>query len=141
MSIDLHQNTTAYLKAWSSGGQGAVAAFFTGGCQYVDHAFQETLRGREAVLAFAAAAFAAIPDFCAKPGTIVVEGNRVCYEQEFGGTQTADLPGLPATGKPSKIPCMSIDEYRDGLIHCKADYWSLATYLQQVGLMPSPEAV
>ena len=35
---------------------------------------------------------------------------------------------------------MSMDEYRDGLIHRKADYWSLATYLQQVGLMPAPEA-
>jgi len=116
VSIDLRENTLAYCKAWSSGDADAVAAFFTEDCEFVDHAFQKTLSGREAVRAFAAAAFAAIPDFFATPGAIVVEGNRVCYQQDFGGTQTADFPGLPATGKPSKIPAMSIDEYRDHLV-------------------------
>jgi steroid delta-isomerase-like uncharacterized protein len=140
VSIDLHDTTKAYLEAWSSGDADAVAAFFTEDCEFVDHAFQETFSGRAAVRAFAAAAFAAIPDFFARPGTIVSEGDRVCYQQVFGGTQTGDFPGLPATGKPSEIPCMSIDEYRDGLISRHADYWSLATYLQQVGLMPAPQA-
>ena len=54
-------------------------------------------------------------------------------------TQTGDFPGIPATGKAADIPCLSVDEIRDGRIQRHADYWSLATYLQQVGLMPTPE--
>lgn len=139
MSQDLRENALAYMKAWSSGDADALAAFFAEDCVFVDHAFQQTLSGREAVREFVAAAFAAIPDFWVTPGTIVVEGNRVCFTQEFGGTQTADFPGLPATGKPTKVPGMSISEYRDGLVHRHEDFWSLSTYLQQAGLVPAPE--
>ena len=104
MSIDLHDSTKRYLEAWSSGDADAVAAFFTEDCEYVDHAFQETLSGRAAVRAFAATAFAAIPDFFARPGTIVAEGNRVCYQQVFGGTQTGDSPGLPQRESRPRSP-------------------------------------
>jgi len=35
---------------------------------------------------------------------------------------------------------VTVDDIRDGRIHHHRDYWNLAAYLQQVGLMPIPEA-
>jgi limonene-1,2-epoxide hydrolase len=37
------------------------------------------------------------------------------------------------------VPGVSVGRVRDGRIVENRDYWNLADYLQQVGLMPSPE--
>ena len=140
MSHDLSALAEAHVKAWSAGDAEAVAACFTADCVFVDQALGATFNGRDEVRGFAEAVNVAIPDFTWTITRTIVEGDRICYESVFTGTQTGDFPGIPATGKPVEIPCLSIDHVRDGLIHTHADYWSLATYLQQVGLMPSPEA-
>ena len=47
--------------------------------------------------------------------------------------------GLPATGRSYRVPGVSVGRVRDGRIVENRDYWNLADYLQQVGLMPSPD--
>ena len=128
-----------HLKAWSSGDIEGIVGCFTEDCVFEDLALQATFEGHDALREFAAAAFAAIPDFQWTATTVFSEADTVCIESHFGGSQTGDFPGIPATGKPVDIPCLTVDEIRHGKIHRHRDYWSLATYLQQVGLMAAPE--
>jgi len=55
------------------------------------------------------------------------------------GTQTGDFPGIPGTGKSFSVPGSSVVEIRAGQIRRNRDYWSLATYPGQMGLMPKAE--
>jgi len=129
-----------HMKAWSTGDVEGIVACFTEDCVFEDLALQARFEGHEQLREFAVAVFAALPDFVWTPTTTMFsDGGRVCTEWRFTGTQTDDFPGIPATGKASDIPGVTVDEIRDGRIHQHRDYWSLATYLQQVGLMPTPE--
>ena len=140
MSYDHRAIAEAHIKAWSVQDVDAIVACFAPDGVFDDVPLKSVFEGHEGVRAFATAAFAAIPDFSQTIRTLTVDGEIVCFESVFSGTQTGDFPGIPATGKPFEIRCMTIEHIRDGLIHLHRDYWSLADYLQQVGLMPSPEA-
>ena len=107
-----------------------------GTCVFEDMALQTQFDGQEGVRGFAQATFAAIPDFRWTPTIILIDGSRVASEWRMTGTQTGDFPGIPATGKPFSVPGASVLEIRDAKIHRNRDYWSLATYLGQLGLMP-----
>ena len=139
MGIDNQQLVEQHMKAWSSGDVEGIVACFTEDCVFEDLGLQATFEGHAGLREFAAAVFAAAPDFHWTPNRMFAEGNQVCTEWRFTLTQTGDFPGIPATGKSADIPGVTVDEIRDGRIHCHRDYWSLATYLQQVGLMPTPE--
>ncbi len=57
----------------------------------------------------------------------------------MSGVHTGDVPGLPATGKPFLIHGGGIGEVRDGRIARVTEYWNMAEFLIQVGLMPAPQ--
>lgn len=50
-----------------------------------------------------------------------------------------DFPGIPATGKRSSaVRGSTIIELEVGKIRRESDYWDAATFMKQVGLLPSP---
>jgi predicted ester cyclase len=53
------------------------------------------------------------------------------------GTHRGDLPGMPATGKQVDVRGASILEFAGDRIRRCSDYWDMATFLKQLGLMPS----
>ena len=57
----------------------------------------------------------------------------------MSGVHTGDAPGLPATGKPFKISGGGFGEVREGKIVRTTQYWNMAEFLIQVGVMPAPE--
>jgi ketosteroid isomerase-like protein len=57
----------------------------------------------------------------------------------MSGTHERDLPGMPAAGKTFSVRGATILELRDGRITRNRDYWDLATFLKQIGLMPSTD--
>ena len=136
---DNRQVVEQHIKAWSNGDIDGIVACFTEDCVFEDMALQTRFEGHDAVREFAVAVFGAIPDFQWTPTRVFGDGASMCIESHFSGTQTGDFPGIPATGKSADIPCLTVDDIRDGRIHRHRDYWSLAAYLQQVGLMPGPE--
>jgi steroid delta-isomerase-like uncharacterized protein len=140
MGNDNSQLVEQHMKAWSSGDVDGIVSCFTEDCIFEDLALQATFEGHVGLREFAVAVLAAVPDFQWPATRMFAEGAQVCTEWRFTGTQTGDLPGIPATGKSVDIPGVTVDEIRNGRIHRHRDYWSLATYLQQVGLMPSPES-
>ena len=140
MGADNRQLVEQHMKAWSSNDVEGIVACFTEDCIFDDLALQATFEGHAGLREFAAAVYAAMSDFQWTPIRMVTDRDEVCTEWRFTMTQTGDFPGIPATGKSADIPGVTIDEIRDGRIHRHRDYWNLAAYLQQVGLMPTTEA-
>jgi steroid delta-isomerase-like uncharacterized protein len=59
-------------------------------------------------------------------------------EWVMSGTHKGGLPGIRATGKRfSSVRGTTILELEAGKIRRESDYWDAATFMKQVGLLPS----
>jgi steroid delta-isomerase-like uncharacterized protein len=70
----------------------------------------------------------------------LTEGERVVTRWTAHGTHQGELQRLPATGKSSTVSGIAIDRFVDGKI---AETWGLFDYfsmMQQLGVIPMPEA-
>ena len=70
----------------------------------------------------------------------LAEGEKVMTRWTAHGTHQGELQGLPATGKSSTVSGIAIDRFVDGKI---AETWGLFDYfsmMQQLGVIPMPEA-
>lgn len=84
--------------------------------------------------------FAAIPDMHATIEDMVAEGDRVTVRWIAEGTHRGTLMGIPPTGKHIRVGGISIYRLVDGR---QAEQWEQADTLglmQQLGVIPSPEA-
>ena len=138
MASDNKQVVEQHMKAWSSRDVDGIVACFTEDSTFTDLAMQETFEGHAGIRQFAESTFGAFSEFQWTADQMLEDGDRVCTEWHFSALQKIDIPGMPATGKRADIPGVTVDELRDGRIHRHRDYWSLATYLQQIGAMPAP---
>ncbi len=83
----------------------------------------------------------AFPDLIVTVDDVAAEGDRAATRWHWTGTNTGELNGMPATGKPVNVPATSIHRVADGLL---AEGWVIfdaAAMMQQLGLMPAPAAV
>ncbi|MCC2655218.1 MAG: hypothetical protein K0Q76_326 [Panacagrimonas sp.] len=128
-----------HYAAWSSGDVEGVVACYAEGCAFEDLALEARFDGTAGVRSFVQLTFAAIPDFKWNPRHITVDGERVACEWVMDGTQRGDLPGIPGTGKRFDVRGLSALVVRGGKIHENRDYWSLGTYLRQIGQRTLPE--
>jgi len=116
-----------------------LLASYTEDVSYEDPGLGLTLKGKEQVRGFAQSFFTAFPDLKAEIVTTVVAGERAASEWRFSGTQTGDLPGIPAANKRMDVYGASIYEFEGGKIKRKVDYWDVATALRQLGAMPAKQ--
>jgi len=125
-----------WTAAWSSHDVDQVLALFTDDCVYEDVPFGIVTRGKDELRAFAAGAFAAVPDLAFQLTTRFAAGTFGIIEWTMSGTHQGDFPGLPATGKQfASIRGATIVELRDTRIRRNSDYWDSAAFMRQVGLM------
>ena len=129
----------AYLDTWNAHDAAAAISFMADDVVYQDFAVGERLKGVAAVRAFMEGMETTFSsDYRFEPGTVV--GEHPLEWTMVGTDDRADSDrGLPATGRSFRIPGVSVGRVRDGRIVENRDYWNLADYLQQVGLMPTPE--
>jgi steroid delta-isomerase-like uncharacterized protein len=64
------------------------------------------------------------------------DGTRVVTRWTGIGTQTAVLPGIPATGKKATIPGIWVHRVADGKIVESWNIWDTLGMLQQLGVVP-----
>jgi steroid delta-isomerase-like uncharacterized protein len=69
---------------------------------------------------------------------LLVADNQYIKEWVMTGVHTGDLPGLPATGKPFRISGCGVGLIRYGEIANATEYWNMAEFLIQVGILPPP---
>ena len=114
-----------------------LLSLFTDDCVYEDVTFGVVNHGKEELRAFAKGFFAAFPDVSIKNTATFVAGDRAAIEWVFTGTHKGDMPGMPATGKVSTLRGVTIIEFQGGKIRRNSDYWDLATFMRQDGLLPA----
>ncbi len=129
-----------YIDAWNSHDGSQVAAFFAGDGTYetVTHTVH---KGRDAIKAYVEMNHQSSSDFRMSLLSAVESDHQYAIEIEYGGTNTGEIPGFLATNKPFRVQCVSIGELdANGKIKKNRDYWNLAEYLTQIGLLPAPGA-
>ena len=128
-----------YLEAWNSHDGGQVGAFMAEDATYEDLALGVLHEGRDAIKTFAEEADSFSSDYRFISISTQQSGSSYAMEWEMVGTNTGEGGGLPATNKPYKIRGASVGVVDDdGKIKHNRDYWNMADYLVQVGILPPP---
>jgi steroid delta-isomerase-like uncharacterized protein len=127
-----------WAMAWSSNDPELVLALFANDCVFEDVTLGVVARGKEELRSFAKGAFAAVPDFKYGLTSRFATSQWAVIEWIMSGTHKGDFPGIPATGKRfSSVRGSTILELEAGKIRRESDYWDAATFMRQVGLLPS----
>jgi steroid delta-isomerase-like uncharacterized protein len=138
---DLERMLDDWAIAWSSidnKDPERLLALFADDCVYEDVTLGLVARGKEELRSFVSRAFAAIPDFKYGVTSRFAASQWAVIEWVMSGTHTGDFPGMPATGKRfSSVRGASILELEAGKIRRESVYWDTATFMKQVGLLPS----
>jgi steroid delta-isomerase-like uncharacterized protein len=138
-TADTERVAKDYLEAWNSHDVDKIASFFTDDGVYEDVALGVAHRGKKELKDFFKSMFVSFPDLKIELKSTVLSstGDWTASEWVMSGTfAQSSIPGVPATGKSFSVRGASVTEYRDGKMSRNTDYWSLASFLQQVGLMP-----
>jgi steroid delta-isomerase-like uncharacterized protein len=125
-----------WAVAWSVHDIDKLNSLFTDDCVYEDVALGAVHHGKAELKGFAEGIFAAFPDFKIEMSSGFISGNWACAEWTMSGTHKGDLPDLPATGKPFSVRGSTVFELREKRIQRNSDYWNLAAFLKQIGIMP-----
>jgi len=92
-------------------------------------------KGREAAARVYDAWFSAFPDLAVVGGDMLIDGNRAAHILTLSGTHTGVFLGLPATGKPFKVPLLWLIEAENGLITHARPFYDFSGVLIQIGLL------
>jgi steroid delta-isomerase-like uncharacterized protein len=129
---------TQYLEAWNSRQGDAVALFMTDDVDFEDVTLGKRMHGRDAVKEFVerfSQTFSS--DYHFELVTEFVSGASLAAEWSVSGHHDRDSPALPATHKPFTIRGATMARLEDGKISYNRDYWDMATFLREVGVLPS----
>jgi steroid delta-isomerase-like uncharacterized protein len=135
---DLEPLFDDWAMAWSSNDPELILALFADDCVFEDVTLGVVARGKEELRSFANGAFAAVPDFKYGLTSRFAASQWAAIEWVMSGTHKGDFPGIPATGKRfSSVRGSTILELEAGKIRRGSDYWDAATFMRQVGRLPS----
>ncbi|MGD8806620.1 MAG: ester cyclase [Chloroflexota bacterium] len=104
------------------------------------HGTGPSILGRAAQLELYTAQFSAFPDWHTTIDEMIAEGDTVAVRITSNGTHQGDLQGIPATGKPYTQQAIVIYHLTNGRI---VEAWmqtDMLGMMQQLGLMPAPQA-
>lgn len=123
-----------YREAWNNHDVDALVEFFTDDGVYEDASLARVNRGKAEIRAFAEEAFASAPDFHVEDSGLILDpSGRFGFEWTMSGTHQSD------TG-PHKFSVRgaSAGEFEGHKIKRNSDYWNMAEFMVQVGMMPQP---
>lgn len=129
-----------YLDAWSAHDGAAVASFMADDVVFEEVTFGEVCHGPAEVQAFAdgvADTFSSDYRFVLDSGYST--DSWFAAEWTISGTHDGTSPELPPTGRRFSLRGASVGTLRDGKIAVNHDYWNMADFLAQVGLLPTAE--
>lgn len=130
-----------YLDAWNAYDGSKVVALMADDVVFEDVPMGVRREGKDDVAAFVAETVQMSNDYRFDLVTEIYAGSDYAAEWVMSGTNTGEGGGLPATGKSFTIRGSSIGHLTpDGHITANRDYWNLADYLIQVGILPPLES-
>jgi steroid delta-isomerase-like uncharacterized protein len=126
-----------YLDAWNAHDGDAVVSWMTDDAVYEDVALGQMHKGKEAIRTF-------VNDMESNLSSdyrfeaVSEQSTDTAYHTEWRlcGTHDRDGGGLPATNKQFEIRGVSVGTLQDGKIKTNRDYWNMADFLAQIGILP-----
>ncbi|HEX2807829.1 MAG TPA: SgcJ/EcaC family oxidoreductase [Kineosporiaceae bacterium] len=128
---------TARTAALNRHDAGEAAAFFATDADLTDVGTGQRSQGRDAIREATEGFLALFTDLRIEKTSTLCTDDRYAAEWVMSGIHTGDLPGLPATGRSFSVAGASVGQVRDGLIVHATEYWNMADFLTQVGLIPT----
>ena len=132
----------AYTKAINAHDWDAIVRFMTDDVAYEDVTLGERHQGKPQVREFwsrAASEFSS--DFRMDVLRSFATDSDYALEWIFKGTHDGQSPQMPPTGKQFAVHGVSIGRLEGDRIKEHKDFWNMAEFLGQVGLMPAPAQV
>jgi steroid delta-isomerase-like uncharacterized protein len=132
-----------YLAALNAHDIPRVLDFMRDDVVYADMAVGERMEGREATGEFLGRMATDVSsDYRFDNEQVLVDGEAFALVWTMSGTKDRGdaQGGLPATGRRFQIPGVSIGRLQEGKVAEQRDYWNMAAFLAQVGLMPAAPA-
>jgi steroid delta-isomerase-like uncharacterized protein len=124
-------------RYWSSHDMPRLLELFTDDVVYEDVTMGVTNRGKTELRTFGEGFFVGFPDVTFEVTSRFATETQGGLEWVMRGSHQGDLPGMPATGKHVEVRGASIVGFADGRISRCSDYWDMAAFLKQLGLMPA----
>ena len=115
-------------EVWNRHDPDGILEFFSDELEYVDQALGLRFSSKQELRDFVAATFDAIPDLAFELTGSFATDAHCAGEAVMRGTQTKDLPGLPASGKPFTVRYAIYGDLRGGRITRLVDYWNAAEF-------------
>jgi steroid delta-isomerase-like uncharacterized protein len=137
-SVAHAETSPQILDAWAAGWSAVtdpekLVAISADDIVYEDVAIGSVSHGIAAFRALLAEAAGAIPDFKVQLFDGFATGDWAAAEYEISGTQTGDLPYLPASGKSFRIRAASVFVLAGGKIARESRYYDAARFLTALG--------
>jgi len=130
----------AYLDALNAHDIPAVLEFMSDDVVYTDMAVGERMEGRATTGDFLGRMATNVStDYRFDNEQVLIDGESFALVWTMSGTKDRGHERVPATGRRFGVPGVSIGRLRDGKVVEQRDYWNMAGFLVQVGLMPAPQ--
>ncbi|MGW7514496.1 ester cyclase [Streptomyces sp. NPDC054796] len=131
------KRSLALLNAWSEKDPDALDRVVGEG--WIDHdphwPFPE-LRGPRAARAALQMYCEVFPDLRVTVAEVLADGDKVICRWTFAGTQTGDLPDVPATGRKFSVEGITVDRHEDGKLAESWSAWDALGFFTQIGANP-----
>ncbi len=124
---------TQWAVYWSAHDLERLLRLFTADVVYEDVPMGVVTRGATELRTFAEKVLSRFPDITFELQSGFTDGSRGGAEWVMQGTR--DLPGRPTAGKRVEVRGVSVFEFAGDKIRRCSDYWDMATYLEQLGVM------
>jgi steroid delta-isomerase-like uncharacterized protein len=125
-----------YYRAMNARDFDTVWACFADDVVYTDAALGHTFNGLKEFKAFYLEYMLPL-DVSLELGMLITTDAAFALSNRFFGKHVADLPGMPATGKPYSVPSATIGTIEEGKIKTNTDYWNFHAMLTQLGFAPA----
>ena len=105
--------------------------------EFFNHSAPPGMTDREGSKQYLGAFLNAFPDSEYTIDDMIAEGDQVVTKKTLRGTHTAELAGIPPTGKPVTLQYVDIMRVRDGRI---TEHWlsmDQLSFMQQLGIIPA----
>lgn len=94
-----------------------------------------TIEGRSAIEKVFRSIFTAFPDLQLEPDHYVVDGDMVAASSMMTGAYNGGFMGIPATGKPMRVPTVTLSRIVDGEIVWERRVYDITSMLIQSGIL------
>jgi steroid delta-isomerase-like uncharacterized protein len=128
-------------ELWSQGNLGATNELITSDYAVHDPGTPGRQGGTEGERRAVSLYRAAFPDLHFTIEGEIADGDSVMVRWSSSGTHLGELMGLPATGRQANPTGMSLFRLADGRIAEHWCNWDTLGLMQQLGLIPQPEAM